>query len=107
MPKFVLVGDKAYRDPFDAMKAGGTAESPIVSFDVATKINEFFQVQHVVAEGGELKATNVAFVRTADEVLELATKSLAVSVKKIYVYPFEERKKRSDTGVKRVEGSST
>lgn len=98
--KFLVVGQKAYRDVFDAAKDPNfvAGNAPVVEFETTVRVNDFFHVAQIDAAG----QTGQAFwARTTDEIFDKLGAQARIQVTKIAVFPYLERKERSDKG-KRV-----
>lgn len=95
MQRFIVHEDKAYRDPFDAFKAGAQASSPIVELE-AGRVNDLFRIQELaVGDDGKLRVAKEAWLATEKDIPD-AVINKVVSITKFPVLPFLERKPRSD-----------
>jgi hypothetical protein len=95
--KFLVVGGKAYRDAFDAAQdpAFVAGACPVVEFTTTQRVNEFFHVAQIAADG----TTGAAWwARTTDDIFDELGAQARIQITKIMVFPFIERKERSDKG---------
>lgn len=95
--KFVVVGNKAYRDAMDAVQDPSfVAGGPVAVFDNARMLNEFYKVSVIAKNAeGELVVGRTSFALDAEEVVNVVTSGELVSIQKISVFPFKERKAKA------------
>ena len=95
--KFVVVGNKAYRDAMDAVQDPAfVAGGPVAVFENARMLNEFYKVSVIAKNAeGELVIGRTSFALDAEEVVNGVTAGEMVNIQKISVFPFKERKAKT------------
>jgi hypothetical protein len=104
--RFLIVGNKAYRsdNALDATSDPNFRPGPqtIVEFPVTARINEIFAVTRFTrdADTGTTTVAGTMFVRTIEDLVDELKSGELVSLTKLFVFPFLEKKPRSDKGEK-------
>ena len=92
--RFMVVGRKGYRDAMDAVQDPGfkPGACPVAEFETTARVNEFYQVTVWKREDeGRVSPVGKAFIRTFEELEDLARNGELVEFAKIDVFQFIAR----------------
>lgn len=93
--KFVVVGNKAYRDAMDAVQDPAfVAGAPVAEFPNAKMLNEFFKVSKIAQTDSGLVVAETCYAVDAEAVAELVQPSDLVQLVKISIFPRRDAKPR-------------
>ncbi len=97
MQRFLIIGNKGYRDAMDAVKDKEfvPGQAVFAEFETTARVNDFYEVHafKVEADGKSVTPTGRAFARTIDDIFEQYSNGSLIGIKKINVFPYLEPKK--------------